>query len=93
MVITVTRARFIESKTLISNQENIEIYYINLDVFSIGNQYFAFNEPDSVSPSNFSVFEVCFLGSHKLVLLPNVVFSLPLWLLLLPEPGSLKAKH
>ena len=42
---------------------------------------------------NFSVFEVCFLGSHKLVLLPNVVFSLPLWLLLLPEPGSLKAKH
>ena len=24
---------------------------------------------------NFSVFEVCFLGSHKLVLLPNVVFS------------------
>ena len=93
MIITVTRARFIESKILISNQENIEIYYINLDVFSIGNQYFAFNEPDSVSPSNFSVFEVNFLGSHKLVLLPNVVFSLPLWLLLLPEPGSLKAKH
>ena len=42
---TVTRARFIESKILISNQENIEIYYINLDVFSIGNQCFAFNEP------------------------------------------------
>jgi len=44
---SLSRARFIESKTLISNQENIEIYYINFDVFSIGNQYFAFNEPDS----------------------------------------------
>ena len=37
-------ARFIESKTLISNRENIEIYYINLDVFSIGIEFFALNE-------------------------------------------------
>ena len=29
-----TRAWFIASKTLISNWENIKIYYINLDVFS-----------------------------------------------------------
>ena len=41
------RGRFIESKTFTSNRENIEIYYINLDVFSIGIELFAFNEPDS----------------------------------------------
>ena len=40
-----TWVRFIESKTLISNRENIEVYVVNLDVFSIGNQCFAFNEP------------------------------------------------
>ena len=42
------RGRFIESKTLTSNRENIEIYYINLDVFSIGIELLAFNEPDTV---------------------------------------------
>ena len=35
--------RFIESITLVSNRENIEIYYINLDVFSIGIEFFAFS--------------------------------------------------
>jgi len=48
---------------LISNQENIEIYYINLDIFSIGNQYFAFNEPDSVSTINYyNSAQACFLA-------------------------------
>jgi len=42
------RVQFIESKTLISNRENSKIYYINLDVFSIGIQYFAFNEQSPV---------------------------------------------
>ena len=42
-----TWARFIERKILISNRENIEIHYINLDVFSIGIELFAFNEPGS----------------------------------------------
>ena len=43
----VFRVRFIERKTLISNREKIEIYYINRNVFSIGNQCFAFDEPNS----------------------------------------------
>ena len=38
-------SQFIESKTLISNPENIKIYYINLDVYSIGIELFAFSEP------------------------------------------------
>ena len=41
-----SRARFIESEKLNSNRENIEVYGINLDVISIGNQCFAFKEPD-----------------------------------------------
>ena len=40
-------AQFIESEKLNSNRENIEVYVVNLDVSSIGNQYFAFNELDS----------------------------------------------
>ena len=40
-------AQFIESEKLNSNRENIEVYVVNLDVFSIGNQCFTFNELDS----------------------------------------------
>ena len=32
-----------------SNRENIEVYEVNIDVFSIGSQCFAFNEPASGS--------------------------------------------
>ena len=39
-----TRPQFIERKRLNFNRENIEVYVLNLDVFSIGNQCFAFNE-------------------------------------------------
>ena len=39
--------RFIESEKLNSNRENIEVNAVNLDVFSIGYQCFAFNEPAS----------------------------------------------
>ena len=42
------RAQKVESKILISNRENIDVYVVNLDVFSIGNRRFAFNE---LSPS------------------------------------------
>mgnify|MGYP000881986250 CR=1 FL=1 len=41
-----------ESKALISNRENIEIYYVNLNVFSIGIELFAFNELGSVAAAN-----------------------------------------
>ena len=44
--------RFIKSKILISNWENIKVYVVNLDVFLIGNQYFAFNEPGSGNSNN-----------------------------------------
>ena len=51
--------RFIENKTLIFNRENIEIYYINLDVFSIGNQCFAFNEQGSGTDKGSTVYNLC----------------------------------
>ena len=44
------RTQFTESEMLNSNWENIEVYVVNLNVFSIGNQCFAFNEPDSGLP-------------------------------------------
>jgi len=38
------RAKFIESEKLNSNRDNIEVYVVNLDVFWIGIELFAFNE-------------------------------------------------
>ena len=39
--------RFIESQKFNSNQENIAVYEVNLDIFSIAIDFFAFNEPGS----------------------------------------------
>ena len=37
-------ARFIEREKFNSNRENIEVHVVNLDVISIGTEYFLYNE-------------------------------------------------
>ena len=45
---------FIESEKFNSNRENIKVYEVNLDIFSIANDFFAFNEPASEHRQNHS---------------------------------------
>ena len=45
--------RFIESEQF-NSRENIEVYEVNLDIFSIANDFFAFNEPGSEHRQNHS---------------------------------------
>ena len=46
--------RLIESEKFNSNRENIKVYEVNLDIFSIANDFFIFNEPASEHRQNHS---------------------------------------
>ena len=63
-ILYTSRARFTESKTLISNRENIEIYYINLDVFSIVVNLDVFSIGNSMFCFQWTGLSMCNLAVH-----------------------------
>ena len=85
--------RFIKSKILISNWENIKVYVVNLDVFLIGNQCFAFNEPGSGNSNNHNGKLKTTFGNSTNLWEPKKQTSKTLKLLGETESGSLKAKY